>query len=43
MLVRILLTGAIGTAGSGALRAAIADSEIEGITGLARRAPREVP
>lgn len=39
--MRILLTGATGTAGSGALRAAIADPEIEGITVLARREPRE--
>jgi uncharacterized protein YbjT (DUF2867 family) len=39
--VRILLTGATGTAGSGVLRAAIADPEIEGVTVLARRAPKE--
>ena len=39
--MRILLTGATGTAGSGALRAAIADPAIEGVTVLARRAPRE--
>jgi uncharacterized protein YbjT (DUF2867 family) len=39
--VRILLTGATGSAGSGALRAAIADPAVEGITVLARRAPKE--
>lgn len=39
--MRILLTGATGTAGSGALRAAIADPAIEGVTVLARRAPKE--
>ena len=38
--MRILLTGATGTAGSGALRAAIADPETEGVTVLARRAPK---
>jgi uncharacterized protein YbjT (DUF2867 family) len=40
--MRILLTGATGTAGSGVLRAAIADPGIEGVTVLARRAPKEV-
>lgn len=40
--MRILLTGATGTAGSGALRAAIADPAIEGVTVLARRAPKEM-
>lgn len=39
--MRILLTGATGTAGSGALRAAINDPAIAGITVLARRAPKE--
>lgn len=39
--MRILLTGATGTAGSGALRAAIADPDVEGITVLARREPKE--
>ncbi len=39
--MRILLTGATGTAGSGALRAAIADPAIDGITVLSRRPPRE--
>jgi uncharacterized protein YbjT (DUF2867 family) len=39
--MRILLTGATGTAGSGVLRQAIADPEVEGITVLARREPKE--
>jgi uncharacterized protein YbjT (DUF2867 family) len=39
--VRILLTGATGTAGSGVLRQAIADPEVEGVTVLARREPKE--
>lgn len=39
--MRLLLTGATGTAGSGVLRAAIADPAIEGVTVLARRAPKE--
>lgn len=39
--MRILLTGATGTAGSGVLRQAIADREVEGITVLARREPKE--
>ena len=39
--MRILLTGATGTAGSGVLRQAIADPAVEGITVLARRAPKE--
>jgi uncharacterized protein YbjT (DUF2867 family) len=40
--VRILLTGATGTAGAGCLRRAIADPDVEAVTVLARRAPREV-
>ena len=39
--MRILLTGATGTAGSGVLRQAIADPGIEGVTVLARRQPKE--
>lgn len=39
--MRILLTGATGTAGSAALRQAIADPEVEGVTVLARREPKE--
>lgn len=39
--MRILLTGATGTAGSGVLRQAIADPAVEGVTVLARRAPKE--
>ncbi len=39
--MRILLTGATGTAGSGFLRAAIADPAITQVVVLARRAPRE--
>lgn len=39
--MRILLTGATGTAGSGVLRQAIADPEVEGVTVLARREPKE--
>jgi uncharacterized protein YbjT (DUF2867 family) len=38
--MRILLTGATGTAGSGALRQAIADREVEQVVVLARRAPK---
>lgn len=37
--MRILLTGATGTAGSGALRQAVLDPEVEGVTVLARREP----
>ncbi|MFO1536100.1 MAG: epimerase [Thermoplasmatota archaeon] len=40
--MRILLTGATGTAGSGALRQAIADPEVESVVVLARREPREM-
>jgi uncharacterized protein YbjT (DUF2867 family) len=40
--VRILLTGATGTAGSGVLRQAIADPTIEQVLVLARRAPKAV-
>jgi uncharacterized protein YbjT (DUF2867 family) len=39
--MRILLTGATGNAGSGALRQAIADPEVEGVTVLARREPAQ--
>ena len=39
--MRILLTGATGTAGSGVLRQAIADPDVEGVTVLARREPAE--
>ena len=37
--MRILLTGATGTAGSAVLRQAVADPEVEGVTVLARREP----
>jgi uncharacterized protein YbjT (DUF2867 family) len=38
--MRILLTGATGTAGSGVLRQAVADRDVEAVTVLARREPK---